>query len=162
MKKKRLFVSESWGEGEVGAPLRPPDRLGRLGGAGLLEVGVSEEGPSGGEGVPQAAMRGRHWGNSAEGLGGGGKRPFVSAAVGSWRGGQTIEHGEREREKEMQRKTDAASHQKTLGGSSYANPTCQGWVTRRLGGGEGLHFLDNSATCSQRPHLPPTMWTPQT
>lgn len=26
-------------------PFRPPDRLGRLGGAGLLEVGVSEEGP---------------------------------------------------------------------------------------------------------------------
>ena len=57
---------------------------------------MSEEGPQGGEGFPQAVMRGRHEGNSA--WGGGGTRPFVSAVVGLWRGGpdnQTWRRGER-------------------------------------------------------------------
>ena len=49
--------------------------------------------------------------------------------------GQTIKHGEGEREKEMQRRTDAASHQKTLGGSSLPpNPTCHDQEARRKGG----------------------------
>ena len=43
---------------------------------------MSEEGPSGREGFPQAAMRGRHWGNSAEGLGWRGKEALCVCSSG--------------------------------------------------------------------------------
>lgn len=86
----------------------------------------------------------------------------MSAVVGSCRGGpddRTKRGGEKKRNAE---EDGYSQPPEDLGRLLLPTPTCQGWVTRRLGGGEGLHFLDNLGTCSQQPHLPPTVWTPQT
>ena len=122
---------------------------------------MSEEGPSGREGFPQAAMRGRHWGNSAEGLGWRGKEALCVCSGGIMERRARQSNMEKGREK---RKCRGGLMQPATRRPWEAPPypPTPPAMTRRPGGRVGLHFPDNLATCSQLPHLPPTVWTPQT